>query len=607
VTRRVTNPAGVEGDRGGLLRREPWIQPAFLKRVETSEQEACRAPGSYSVQTDKGAGVERIDATAVSLVGTDVLVLGSGGAGIRAAIEARRNGADVLVLSTSRAGKANNTAISGGIIAIALGLDGQPDTPAVHFADTVESGRGIGDPRLVGTMTEGATPEFEALQTMGVKFRSEGGRYHVAKMPGHTHARTLSFDPRGGGGLLSPLRTFAERIGIKFVENVLALDLFTVGDSAVGVFAASDGGEWVAFHAPAAVLATGGAGQVFARNNNVVEATGDGMAMAFRLGARLRDMEFVQYYPTGPADHVESRSFISYEVFANVNGAAIRNANGEDILEKYHLKESSKMTRDRLSQAIMREIREGRGMNDVVHIDLSKVAGANLTLPLEKAGSTPAMIPIAPITHYTMGGIVTNGFAESDIPGLYAVGEVAGGVHGANRLASNSLVDVCVFGRLAGQAAAVRAASMKARAIIAPSALHTPVARVNARMASRGKASVGTIRQRLQRLMWDDVGVIRSQATMERALTSIRALDGELAHAAVHSYGELRDATKTSNMLLVADLMTRSALHRMESRGAHYRSDVPDEEPRWQTCTVASNRDGAPAVTSESVSVGRRR
>jgi fumarate reductase (CoM/CoB) subunit A len=508
----------------------------------------------------------------------DVLVIGGGGAGLRAAIEARERGVNVIVVSKSRVGYGNNTFISIGTFASATGWQDSKDSPDVHMKDSIIGGRFINDQRLVKTMTREAADQIAFLERCGVNFFKRQGSIRLTHTPGHSYSRHVRGEHQTGRDLIVPLREYATKIGVRFAERVFITRLFTFRGQIAVATGINQGGRFLTFSANCMILATGGFAQVYLHNNNAAGITGDGHALAFELSIPLKDMEFVQFYPT--ALGALGRRLFLYEAFVFQAGAMLRNAQGDDIIAKYGLKDPMVMTRDRLTRAIMQEILEGRDLDGGVIIDLK-------TVPEEKLNKLRHLLPtvdpankkeflVSPTAHFCMGGIPIDENAQTKIPGLFAAGEVCAGVHGANRLGGNALTEVFTMGGIAG-----RRAALKARKISQPNLPEKEVVAEKARLESLMSSGDGDTRgprRELRELMWYKAGIIRKKRDLEDALERIEGLNENLARIHTRDGRGLIKYLELRNMLLLSEMVCRAALLRAEGRGAHYRSDYPEED-----------------------------
>lgn len=526
---------------------------------------------------------------ATQTLNTDVLVVGGGAAGLKAAIEARKHGLDVLLVSESPVGFRNNTAVSGATLAASGIWKGSGDSPEVHLRDTLASGCFINDRKLVDTFTRGATQQIHDLIRFGVNFRRRGEELLAWQIPGHSYPRSMSVERVRGVNITRPMCRFAASMGIRFMEGILVTRLLLSEGTVVGVLGINNQGEVLVVKAKSTILATGGAGQVYFRTNNAIGMTGDGYVLAYEVGLPLRDMEFVQFYPT---TFKHGRRVCAYEVLMS-RGATIRNSLGEDTLKRHSIDFAS-MTRDILTRTIITEITSGRGVEGNLIFDLT-------TMPQEDAiefyqrGYT-SKLPVAPAVHFFMGGVIINESTETGIDGLYAAGEVCGGIHGANRLGSNALTEVLVFGTIAGERAAGRASKL-GKIAVPQSEVSNELGRLKALVSKSGKENLKELQQSLKQTMWGKVGIIRDRQGLEAAQREILALREQVRAVAVTDYQQLCQAVKLANMLAVSEMVCRAALIRTESRGAHYRTDYPEEDnERWRRIIEISRQGGEMAL-----------
>jgi fumarate reductase (CoM/CoB) subunit A len=508
----------------------------------------------------------------------DVLIIGGGGAGLRAAIEARERGADVTIVSKSRVGFGNNTFISKGTFAVTTGLGDSRDNPDVHTKDSIIGGRFINDQRLVKVVTQESGDQIAFLEKCGVKFFKRQGKIRLTHTPGHSFSRHVRGEHKTGRDFTLPLREYARRIGVRFAERIFITKIFTLRDRIAAATGITQDGRFLTFVATCMILATGGFAQVYLHNNNAAGMTGDGQALAFELGIPLMDMEFIQFYPTA-LGALGSRLFL-YEAFILQAGAVLRNDKGDDIIAKYSFNDPMVMTRDRLTRAIMQEIIAGQDVNGGVLIDLSAV-------PEEKLNKLRHLLPsvnlskkrkfiVSPTAHFCMGGIPIDEHAETIIPGLFAAGEVCAGVHGANRLGGNALTEVFTIGGIAGRMAAIKAGEIRQ-----PDFPTTQVAEEKTRLESlltSGNRDARGLRKDLKQLMWDRAGIIREKSGLQEAVRRIEKLTSCLPGVQIRDGRGLIKYLELCNMLLLSEMVCRAALLRTESRGAHYRSDYPKED-----------------------------
>ena len=529
----------------------------------------------------------------------DVLVIGGGGAGLRSAIEAREAGAEVILVSKSRVGHANNTYIAKAVIA-SSGFGDPLDGSEVHLKDTVKGGRYLNDPDLVSLMAGDAREEILFLERCGIVFAKKEGRFEVSYIAGHRYARHVRGENRTGSDLVLPLKRYAQKIGVRFADKVFVTRLLSSGDRIAGATGISDDGRFLVYHAGAVILTTGGFGQAYLHTNNAAGITGDGHALAFDLGVGLKDMEFVQFYPTALGS-LGSR-LILYEALVLDAGAILRNASGENIAVKHGLTDVMSLTRDRLSQAIMTEILEGRGVDGGVTMDLSSIPSERLApfRSILPANWSPdeGTLSVSPTTHFCMGGVCIDRNAETSCSGLFAAGEVCAGMHGANRLGGNALCEVFTMGGIAGKNAAG-----KAGAAGLPEVSEEEVALEKSRLESffcEDGEKPKSLRRSLKENLWLKAGILRDQEGLADVLTGLENMKS--ARVALKSMGDLIGFLEFKNMCLTAGMVCRAALLRTESRGSHYRKDYPEEDnDNWLRNIVFRKEDGA--ITWESVPV----
>lgn len=503
----------------------------------------------------------------------EVLVLGAGLAGLAAALEARRAGREVLLAARHPPGRSGNSLLA------ACNLSGafSPGDREESFArDTLAGGAGIGDPPLVRALARGSRELVPFLEALGVPLQGRPGALHFRSNPGHSVPRTIATRREGipwtvgGLSLTRPLAAAADAEGVRFALG--AAEELLVRDGRVhGARIAGPGGPFAAV-AGAVVLATGGAGRLYARSDNAADVTGDGLALAYRAGAELRDLELVQFHPTVAVWPV--RGVIPTTLFAE--GAVLRNRLGERFLAHHAAGGEATVTRDAMSRAILREVTEGRGEGgpggEGVWLDLSAVAPDVLQAypevwdALTRRGLDPRGQPVrvTPAAHFCMGGVTVDVSGATTLPGLFAAGEVTGGCHGANRLGGNALTEALVFGRVAGRSAAASAGTAP-RAGFDPDSFPDPVWRTGPTAA---KAILPAVRD----LLWETAGIDRSGAGLAEGLARWQAI-------AVLVPGGDWEAVPC---LVVSRLLLEAAWRREESRGAHFRRDFPAQDAAWR-------------------------
>jgi succinate dehydrogenase/fumarate reductase flavoprotein subunit len=538
----------------------------------------------------------------LNVVSCDVLVIGGGGAGLRAAIEAGEMGADVLVVSKYRVGYGNNTIISKATFAASSGWADRRDNPEVHVKDTVIGGRFINDQKLVAAVAEESGAQIAFLEKCGVRFLKRAGDIRALHPPGHSYPRHVRADPEIGRSITLPLRKYAGEKGVRFADRVFITRLFSSKDGRItAAMGITHDGRTLAFQGNCFVLATGGFGQMYLHTNNAPGITGDGQALAFESGLPLRDMEFVQFFPTA-AGKTGTR-IIVYEDLIVGNNAVLRNSNGDDIIAKHGMDNSFAVTRDRLTRAILQEILEGRGVEGGVIMDLSG-ASEKLLVEYQSLFRDPDKkeFIVSPTTHFCNGGIIVNENAETDLPGLFAAGEVCAGVHGANRLAGNALAEAFAMGSIAG-----RKAALKAREIDRPELPEKAITAEKARLESllsKGSRPLRELRRSIKEVMWYKAGIIRNGRDLEEAIGQIEEFNSLIPELQLKDFRELIKSLELQNVLNLAEMVCRAALLRTESRGAHYRSDCPEENNKdWLKNIVISKKDSGMKLQTVPVSM----
>jgi L-aspartate oxidase len=489
---------------------------------------------------------------------TDFLVLGSGIAGLRAALGLARRGR-VLVVTKDQPTESNTGYAQGGV-AVALGAD---DDPALHLDDTVAAGAGIVSRPAARLLVQEGPERIRELAAWGARFDREEGRFHLTREGAHSRNRVLHAlgDATGWEMVRTLLEKTRHTEAISLRSFACSTDLVLADGRVVGCRFLDDAGGEAIVLARATLLATGGAGQVFAETTNPEVATGDGMAMGRRAGAALLDMEFVQFHPTALSLPGAPRFLISEAVRGE--GAFLINGQGRRFVDEL-------LSRDQVARAIVREVKAGRGpvSLDLRHLDPARVRSRfpriHATCLRHGLDITQAPVPVTPAAHYVMGGVATELHTRTTRPGLYAAGECAAtGVHGANRLASNSLLEGLVFG---ARAAETMAEDAPAR-LIEPE----PAREVAARAMPDDPSA---LRKELQRRAWSDLGLERDGAGLRDLLA--------FAAARPRGTGAPRDraSAELRNLVDVAEAMAASALFREESRGGHFRTDFQERDDR---------------------------
>ena len=571
----------------------------------------------------------------------DVLVIGAGGAGLRAAIEAAGNGVSCGLICKSLLGKAHTVMAEGGMAAALANVDDR-DGWSTHFADTMRGGQYLNNWRMAELHAKEAPDRVKELEAWGaVMDRTKDGKILQRNFGGHKYPRLAHVGDRTGLEMIRTLQDHGIHQGIDVHMEVTVIDLLKDGDRVVGAFAYErEHGRFILFKAKAVVLATGGIGRAFKITSNSWEYTGDGHALAYHAGADLVDMEFIQFHPTGMVWPPSVRGILVTEGVRG-EGGILKNSEGrrfmfDDIPDAYTSSTSDNeeegwryvtgdksarrppelLTRDHVARCIVREVKEGRGSpHGGVFLDIAwikehiKDSEAHIKKKLpsmyhqfkELAGLdiTKEPMEIGPTTHYVMGGIKVDSDTQmSTVPGLFAAGECAAGLHGANRLGGNSLSDLVVFGKRAGEYAAKYAKDNSAGSVNNDQ-VQQIAAWAEAPFDRGDKAeNPFTIQSDLQVMMQDKVGIVREEKELGEALEALEGFKARAEHAAADVNRDYNPGWHTAmdlrNLLTVSEASALSALNRKESRGAHTRIDHPDksEEEAKGNNVVRKGPDG---------------
>jgi succinate dehydrogenase / fumarate reductase flavoprotein subunit len=538
----------------------------------------------------------------------DVLIIGAGGAGLCAAIAALGSGARVAVVCKSLLGKAHTVMAEGGIAAAMANVDTADDWRA-HFRDTMRGGKLLNNWRMAELHAREAPDRVRELERWGALFdRTEDGRILQRAFGGHTFKRLCHVGDRTGLEMIRTLQDRGVHLGIDVYMECAVTRLLKDGDRIGGAFGYwREQGRFIVFKAKAVVLATGGIGKAWRVTSNSWEYTGDGMALAYDVGAELQDMEFVQFHPTGMVWPPGVQGILVTEAVRG-EGGVLRNNLGERFMERYDPEKMDLSTRDVVARAIYTEVKEGRGTeHGGAYLDISQKPADYVIrkLPsmyhqfkeLADVDITKGPMEVGPTCHYMMGGLrVDAETAETSVPGLFAAGEAAAGLHGANRLGGNSLSDLLVFGRRAGEAAARHAKG----AGTPPAADSGQIEEAEREMLTPFERPDGespyAIHHDLQETMQNLVGIFRSADDLKRGLSEIDRLKERLARVRVEGSRLFNPgwhlARDLKSLLTVSEAVARSALERRESRGAHSRIDYPGLDPEWGKRNNIVARDG---------------
>jgi succinate dehydrogenase / fumarate reductase flavoprotein subunit len=569
----------------------------------------------------------------------DVLVIGAGGAGLRAAIEASGSGVSVGLICKSLLGKAHTVMAEGGMAA-AMGNNDDRDNWRVHFADTMRGGQYVNNWRMAELHAKEAPDRVRELEGWGAVFdRTVDGRINQRNFGGHRYPRLAHVGDRTGLELIRTLQDHAVYLGMTVHMEHTVIELILDGGRAAGVLAYDrERGRFHVFSAKAIVLATGGIGRAYKITSNSWEGTGDGHALAFRAGAELIDMEFIQFHPTGMVWPPSVRGILVTEGVRG-EGGVLKNSEGrrfmfDDVPDNYKPQTASDpeegwrytqndksarrppelLTRDHVARCINREVKAGRGSpHGGVFLDIAWIkeklpdseAHIKRKLPsmyhqfkeLADLDITKQPMEVGPTTHYVMGGIRVDADTQmTTIPGLFAAGECASGINGANRLGGNSLSDLIVFGKRAGEHAA-EFARQNGQPRIDDGAIERAT---QDSLAPFDRGDHGEnpykVQSDLQETMQGLVGIVRVESEMQEALTRIEALKERAARVGVTGHREYHAGWHTAldlrNLLTVSEVVTRSAIERKESRGGHFREDYPEKVAEFGTVNVMT-RQGA--------------
>ncbi|THI95666.1 fumarate reductase/succinate dehydrogenase flavoprotein subunit [Nocardioides sp.] len=577
----------------------------------------------------------------------DVVVIGAGGAGLRAAIAAQEAGARTAIVCKSLLGKAHTVMAEGGIAA-AMGNRWPEDNWEVHFRDTMRGGKMLNNWRMAQLHAQEAPERVMELEDWGALFdRTEDGLISQRDFGGHKYARLAHVGDRTGLEMIRTLQQRAFQLGIDVFMECTVTELLKDADGngrIAGAFGYwRETGRFVVFEAPSVVLATGGIGKSFKVTSNSWEYTGDGHALALRAGASLINMEFVQFHPTGMVWPPSVKGLLVTESVRG-DGGVLKNAEGKrfmfDYIPEYFKAETADtveeadrwyddkknnrrppelLPRDEVARAINSEIKAGRGSpHGGIYLDIASRRTPEFIrkrLPsmyhqfkeLADVDITAEPMEIGPTCHYVMGGVEVDPDTElSAVPGLYAVGECSGGMHGSNRLGGNSLSDLLVFGRRAGAAAASYSDGLGgSRPAIAEQDVKAAEQSALAPFEVEGGENPYTIQQDLQQSMNDLVGIIREGAELERSLAEIEAFKERASRMKVEGHRQYNPGWHLSidlrNMLIVSEAIAKAALAREESRGGHTRNDFPGPDPVWgsKNLVVTLNADGTGVELTE--------
>ena len=534
----------------------------------------------------------------IKTISTDVLIIGSGGAGSRAAIEVDDAGLKAIIVSKGLSFRSGCTGMAeGGYNAVFKTVD-KDDSIDAHFNDTLKGGSYLNDKKLVEILVSESPKRLVDLENYGALFdRQESGEIDQRPFGGQSFRRTCYQGDRTGAELLNALKEEIIRRDIECIDEVMITSLVTDGNQVIGATGLNlKDSSLIYFKAKATILASGGAGQLYPVTSNTFQKNGDGYAISYRAGANLVDMEQVQFHPTGMVAP-ESKKGVLVTEAVRAEGGKLINSEGERFMSKYAPEKMELATRDVVARSIYQEIIEGRGTeNGGVYLDISHLDDdyideklETMVLQFENVGVDikHGPIEVAPTAHHFMGGLKINTDASSSLDNLFGAGEVCGGVHGANRLGGNALADTQVFGRIAGVSAskAAKESELKSNEEM----VREEASRIEG-LIKKGSIKPKEFKNRIKNLMWEKVAIVREEKTLNEALGQLQEMQKELADLDVSDKKQyntdLVTALEVINMIEICILTVKSAIIRRESRGAHFRSDFPETNDEWKKSII---------------------
>ncbi len=530
----------------------------------------------------------------IKTISTDVLIIGSGGAGSRAAIEVDNAGLKTIIVSKGLSFRSGCTGMAeGGYNAVFKTVD-KEDSIEAHINDTLKGGSYLNNEKLVEILVNESPKRLIDLENYGALFdRQESGEIDQRPFGGQSFRRTCYQGDRTGAELLNALKEEIIKRNIECIEEVMITSLITKDNAVIGATGLNlKDSSLIYFKSKTVILASGGAGQLFPVTSNTMQKNGDGFAIAYRAGADLIDMEQIQFHPTGMVTPKSKRGILVTEA-VRAEGGKLLNINGERFMSKYAPEKMELATRDVVARSIYQEIHEKRGTEeggvylDISHLDDDYIDEKleTMVMQFENVGIDIKHEPIevAPTAHHFMGGLKINTDASTSLKNLFGAGEVCGGVHGANRLGGNALADTQVFGKIAG---------VSASKIAKKTDLQTNEKQVKEEserienLIKKGTIKPLKLKKKIKQLMWEKVAIIREEKTLNEALKELQEMQNDLNELDVSEKSqyntELVTALEVINMVEICILIVKSAILRRESRGAHYRSDFPETKDEWK-------------------------
>ena len=533
-------------------------------------------------------------------ISTDVLIIGSGGAGSRAAIEVDDAGLKAIIVSKGLSFRSGCTGMAeGGYNAVFKTVD-KDDSIDAHIHDTLKGGSYLNDEKLVEILVNESPKRLIDLENFGALFdRQESGQIDQRPFGGQTYRRTCYQGDRTGAELLNALKEEIIRRDIECIEEVMITSLVTQDDQVIGATGLDlKDSSLIYFKAKSVILASGGAGQLYPVTSNTFQKNGDGFAIAYRAGANLVDMEQIQFHPTGMVAP-ESKKGVLVTEAVRAEGGKLINKDGERFMSKYAPEKMELATRDVVARSIYQEIIEGRGTeNGGVYLDISHLDDdyideklETMVLQFENVGVDikHGPIEVAPTAHHFMGGLKINTDASTSLKNLFGAGEVCGGVHGANRLGGNALADTQVFGKIAGASASKAAKNTELKTNDEQASAEA--SRIE-NLIKKGTIKPQEFKNNIKNLMWEKVAIVRDEKTLNEALGELQQMQKDLDKLDVSDKKQyntdLVTALEVINMVEICILTVKSAILRRESRGAHFRSDFPETKDEWKKSIVMS-------------------
>jgi fumarate reductase (CoM/CoB) subunit A len=536
----------------------------------------------------------------IKTISTDVLIIGSGGAGSRAAIEVDDAGLKSIIVSKGLSFRSGCTGMAeGGYNAVFKTVD-KDDSIEAHIYDTLKGGSYLNDKKLVDILVNESPKRLIDLENYGALFdRQESGLIDQRPFGGQSFRRTCYQGDRTGAELLNALKEEIIRRDIECIEEVMITSFITDGDEVIGATGLDlKDSSLIYFKAKATILASGGAGQLYPVTSNTFQKNGDGFAISYRAGAQLVDMEQIQFHPTGMVAP-ESKKGVLVTEAVRAEGGKLINKDGERFMSKYAPEKMELATRDVVARSIYQEIIEGKGTeNGGVYLDISHLDDdyideklETMVLQFENVGIDIKHEPIevAPTAHHFMGGLKINPDASTSLKNLFGAGEVCGGVHGANRLGGNALADTQVFGKIAGENASKVAKDNELKAN--DEMVNKEASRIEG-LIKKGTIKPQEFKNKIKNLMWEKVAIVREEKILNEALGELQDMQKELDNLDVSDKKQyntdLVTALEVINMVEICILSVKSAILRRESRGAHFRSDFPETLDEWKKSIVLS-------------------